>query len=343
MAAMAKMGWNQYVGAIGEAEALRDLLHTGAAVNGLTASDSGWDIHLHLPEQPQNLYGLTAAEAGRKNWRLSGRAAHVQVKHSSKPDSWPKVNIGTARGWVTGSQSGTPTFLLVGQSDESSEKPNWLFVTPKGIHEWLLDRGSLSGDKYSAAQMKGHAFDPRWFGWTLHMWSRYAYVLMAVPHLDELFWATRSYEADEIEMIAQQITATLLAGYLSDTRAVRGDDDLGWWQQPHTNELAAQLLNALIGGFSPDGETAVWSGDVFTGVHEDLFNLADKGMDGWLGHGVSTATYGFEGGGGRDRPIAALQSLIHSIREARMAILECSLFRVEGFRHPIAGLPTPSA
>lgn len=82
---MAYRSWGNFQGDRGEIEALSELLKTGAAINTLTASDTGWDLHLHLPEHSMFIDTDPPSEVDNRylKWRLSGRTAHVQVKRDA--------------------------------------------------------------------------------------------------------------------------------------------------------------------------------------------------------------------------------------------------------------------
>lgn len=119
---MANWSKNQYRGNLGELDVTREFLHMGCAVNSLTASDAGWDLHVQVPEEVHPHEDLPTT------WSLSGRTAHIQVKYTTK-GAIP-VNLSTLRGWVVGSKIGVPTFLFVVFESEGTSlikyAPPWL-------------------------------------------------------------------------------------------------------------------------------------------------------------------------------------------------------------------------
>ncbi|TFV53911.1 hypothetical protein E4P41_20590 [Geodermatophilus sp. DF01-2] len=102
---MGKRTSSHVSGDLAEVEVFGHLLRTGAAINSLTGSDTGWDLHLHVPDQIVDV-------DSSKSWTMSGHSAHVQVKFRSKANS-ARVSIGTMKDWISGSRSGTPTFVFL--------------------------------------------------------------------------------------------------------------------------------------------------------------------------------------------------------------------------------------
>lgn len=133
---MANWSRNQYRGNLGELEVARQFLHMGCAVNSLTASDAGWDLHIQIPEAAQ-LY-----KALPETWPLSGRTVHVQVKYTSSKSI--AVYLDTLRGWVVGSKIGVPTFLVV--LFESDSALTFKFAPP-----WKLEEKCESKPNHRAA------------------------------------------------------------------------------------------------------------------------------------------------------------------------------------------------
>lgn len=119
----AKRTGSNVVGDLNELNVARLLLEHGIAINALTASDTGWDLHCHIPDEPL----CRASESGSASWSLSGRTAHIQVKSSSSGH----LRVGTVRGWLSGTMSGVPTFLFVHKDDEP------VFATPANLQDWL--------------------------------------------------------------------------------------------------------------------------------------------------------------------------------------------------------------
>ena len=338
---MANMTYKQYVGALGEAEVLRHMLRTGASVNGLSASDTGWDLHLHVAAQPVDLDDVDPATAGEHQWQLSGRTAHVQVKRSSKKGGYPTVQLGTARGWVTGSRAGTPTFLLYGRPGTTGDA-EWIFATPAGIDRWLWDRRDRPKGRAKISSLQSYDFGPGYFGWALHMWTHYAPLLLEVPELDDLLWSQRWYSATEIEDIATTITARLVSGFLADIGASRGADE-SWWNGSGAKELAIGCLNALIGGFDGDGYSSYWRHSIYRDVMHTISDEAPIERFGWTGAGVSTHLYSPVGSSPAHDPALALGALIRDVRAARDVVLSYIELRVEGMRGRVAGLPAAGA
>lgn len=57
---------------IGEAKVLMDFLLMGAAVNSLTDSDYGLDLHVQVPLSPQEHNQLTSSGSCLDVWHISG-------------------------------------------------------------------------------------------------------------------------------------------------------------------------------------------------------------------------------------------------------------------------------
>ncbi|MGI6795737.1 hypothetical protein [Gordonia sihwensis] len=120
---MARRTGNNVVGDLNELNVAKLLLEHGIAINALTASDTGWDLHCHIPDDLL----CRASESGSGSWSLSGRTVHVQVKSSSSG----QLRVGTVRGWLSGTLSGVPTFMFVHKVDEP------VFATPANLRDWL--------------------------------------------------------------------------------------------------------------------------------------------------------------------------------------------------------------
>jgi len=107
---------NNRRGKLGELAVASELISSGCAVNSLTFMDLGLDLHVQLPE------GLRAPSPDAQTWRMSGRAAHVQVK-STKTRSLPSISVETADTWRRGAQSGLPTLVVaaIPQDDETTQ------------------------------------------------------------------------------------------------------------------------------------------------------------------------------------------------------------------------------
>jgi hypothetical protein len=153
----------------------------GASVNSLTASDYGWDLHLHVPEEEMYFSPTAPPE---DSWVLSGRTAHVQVKRRSGSSSWPSLATETVRGWLTGTSTGTPTFVFI-VDDTDPKVTKFRFSTPRELDLWLDHYESMSsgtlGNKWTLPY-KRHVF-PR----LLQLWVRYPHVMnnaLIKPYLE---------------------------------------------------------------------------------------------------------------------------------------------------------------
>lgn len=158
------------------------MIEHGFAVNALTATDTGWDLHCHIPEE----LILSASTAGRKSWRLSGKTAHIQVK-SAATDS---LAIGTVRGWLTGTASGVPTLMF------GHHRGRRVFSTPDDLEVWLTsaDRriNSEHGKhKYTYAgrdtekqtPLSFHPYIEERFPSVVHLWTDYPQIALDFPDL----------------------------------------------------------------------------------------------------------------------------------------------------------------
>ncbi|WBM79133.1 hypothetical protein KIV56_11590 [Cryobacterium breve] len=152
-------------GALGEATVLAELLRTGSAVNALTGDDTGWDLHMHIP---------TAPIGSRKKWQLSGLVVHVQVKARQRGLS-VRVGESTVAGWLAGSRSGTPTFLiLVSGSGEAARSYR---VDP---HEMLhLGEPDTRGDVLLTAH-RNAPFDHLTFAYLADLWAHHGLLMMTI-------------------------------------------------------------------------------------------------------------------------------------------------------------------
>ncbi|GAA0573524.1 hypothetical protein GCM10010172_67730 [Paractinoplanes ferrugineus] len=210
---MAKRNTQNYLGDLGEAEAYIELLRIGAGINSLTQSDSGWDLHLHLPAKPMIL-----TSTGSASWELGGRAAHVQVKKQTSRSA-PKLGIGTARGWITGTVAGTPSFLFIVDG-----KKNIQYATPCGISDWLEGRHSMPNENRRAiAGMKLNAFEASRFSRISHLWSAYPNVLLGLSGLDRALHGCLHPDWTDVSGWISEIAL----GWFNV--ASIGNDDTGYW------------------------------------------------------------------------------------------------------------------
>lgn len=188
MEAEAPMATRQLIrhnGDIGEVEVVKAFLLMGAAVNSLTGSDYGLDLHIQVPLRPQQ-YGQL-----ENCWPLSGRVAHAQVKNMTSGQN-PSVSVGRLRGWITGSQVGAPTFVIIFKEDRT------FYLSPRDLQDaleaWearhadaLAEDGQDTDDnpepsapeKVTLGENQAHQFDPKKFPWLLHLWTSYPSVMMS--------------------------------------------------------------------------------------------------------------------------------------------------------------------
>lgn len=110
-----------YIGDVGELKIALKFVEMGCSVNSLTGSDYGLDLHIQLPER------AILAKKQNESWAMSGRTAHLQVKHSTG-DNDPSIKIPTLRSWVTGSRTGVPTFLICLYGEHARYAAPWHFV-----------------------------------------------------------------------------------------------------------------------------------------------------------------------------------------------------------------------
>lgn len=189
------------------------LLEHGYAINALTAADTGWDLHCHVTDQ---LIVDASKAPGTSSWSLSGQTLHVQVKGVTSGD----LRVGTVRGWLSGTASGTPTFMFWRQRG----KP--IFSTPENLAEWFesvpdgtddgVDRGfSLQGSKRTL--LSRHVYDALRFPSIVQLWTRVPYLAMEFPGLTS--WMNHEAEAkDPRDEIVAQFANAIWAdlGYRSD-------------------------------------------------------------------------------------------------------------------------------
>lgn len=151
-----------YIGHVGELKVAIKFLEMGCSVNSLTASDYGLDLHVQLPEQ------VILAKDQKKPWAMSGRAAHVQVKHSTD-DNDHSIKIPTLRSWVTGSRTGIPTFLVCLFEEQARYATPWHFV------EKLKEADSDATKKASKSFGKNSTLvlDEATFPYLLQLWTKY--------------------------------------------------------------------------------------------------------------------------------------------------------------------------
>jgi hypothetical protein len=200
---MAKRTRSNLSGDIGELDVMRKLFEIGSAVNGLTQSDYGWDAHVHTPVHAYKTGHLP------ESWVMSGLTAHVQIKNSTS-GSPADVRVGTLRGWVAGSQVGTPTFFFF------VFKGAPRYASPKMLKKYLA-QAELQGLEDTAEKPIGKRMtleaDFNTFGYLLRLWTRYPRVLLQERvTIDEWVRKTTSQLRDlEKVFISQVALAWLLA------------------------------------------------------------------------------------------------------------------------------------
>jgi hypothetical protein len=217
---------------MGEGQVLSRLLDIGAAVNGLTMDDSGWDVHLHLPVEPM---ASASSRAKSDSWELSGRAAHIQVKARSTLRK-VVVDSGTARGWCTGSAYGTPTFIILVPALDSG-KFGSRFLDPFAIQESVGDGSSATSLPFSDAP----AFRVESFGYLADLWSRHGAIMLSLGESARQYAYAASesvYESSLIEIVILLGRTALVA---TESRA---DGDSGDVMRS-IESIVAQLLSKL--------------------------------------------------------------------------------------------------
>lgn len=220
---MAKRTKNHYLGDVGEASVIRRMLDTGASLNSLSASDYGWDLHIHLPCEPF-LVPLDRT-CIKDSWPMSGRTAHIQVKNWV---SDPTVVIGTLRGWVSSGASGIPTFVVIPRSDDPGE---WKYLGPGELDELLGKNSSLDDDR-SVSMVNSLPFPDSVLHHLLDLWTwnprmtlvgRFDKVMTMRPGPDRL---KSTYDA------AVDLAALLLTAWVADHDPLigigDGDEIPGW-------------------------------------------------------------------------------------------------------------------
>lgn len=157
------------------------MIEHGIGVNALTASDSGWDLHCHVPDA----LIIDASMAGRRSWDLSGRTAHIQVKSSTSD----MLTVGTVRGWLTGTAAGVPTFIF------GTLRGGQVFSSPSDLDDWLYSAGTAADDasqhRYTytgrntqkQTKLGYHRYDKARFPSVLQMWVMYPQLACAFTAL----------------------------------------------------------------------------------------------------------------------------------------------------------------
>lgn len=231
--------WSAYQGDRGEIEIVRDLLDTGAAINTLTASDTGWDLHLHMPAQPMYVNEEPPKELNRRTlaWRLAGRTAHVQVKRTST--AGVRLKVGTVRGWITGTEAGTPTFLIVLRDSQGNDEPTKFLATPGVLKVWL-DSVSDKTDEEEVdfAQGRLFPFSARTFARDVAIWGHYQELLLEHPVVDKVLHGGTVQQLGAHQFVEQVLLACL------SHEGSTADEGGRWWagETQRTASRAVELL-----------------------------------------------------------------------------------------------------
>ncbi|WP_412872438.1 hypothetical protein [Curtobacterium flaccumfaciens] len=214
------------------------LLEHGLAINMLTASDTGWDLHCHVPE---GLF-LRSSTAGHASWSLSGRTTHVQVK--SAPTD--RLSVGTVRGWVSGTASGVPTFLF------GRLNGNAVFSSPADLAHWLHS-GQTPGDdaakhKYTfrgketrlQTPLATHPYSVERFPSVLQLWVRYPQLALHFPAATA--WMNHEAGAGDLYNVVMPELANAIWA------------DAGFGRHTETSELEVSLVELYRAAGSDDAE-----------------------------------------------------------------------------------------
>lgn len=174
---MARRTGSNVTGDLNEFRVAQLLLEHGVAINALTASDTGWDLHCHVPDDLIR----QASTSSLSSWNLSGRTAHVQVK-SAPTDS---LNVGTARGWYTGTMSGVPTFMFCTLNNHSvfsapDDLEVWLDIATRHAPDTGKHRYTLRGRSTAKQTRLGtHSYSEERFPSVLQLWVHYPQIAMS--------------------------------------------------------------------------------------------------------------------------------------------------------------------
>lgn len=220
---MAKRTKNHYLGDVGETSVIRRMLDTGASLNSLSASDYGWDLHIHLPREP---FAVPLDRTHIKDsWTMSGRTAHIQVKNWM---SDPTVVIGTLRGWVSSGTSGIPTFVVIPRSDDPSE---WKYLGPGELAE-ILDKNSSKDDDSSVSMLDSLPFPDLELHHLLDLWTWNPRMTL-VGRFDKILTMRQGPERVKATYdAAVDLAALLLTAWVADHDPLiglgDGDEIHGW-------------------------------------------------------------------------------------------------------------------
>lgn len=217
---MANRAYKNFTGDRGEYRAIAQLLETGAAINSLTSADTGWDLHLHLPEEPLAFLDNMQLSRATKGWKLSGRIAHVQVK-SMELSSYPSLARGTVNGWIAGSTYGVPTFVLLLKAEDDIEFVDIadlvLFITQSDADAQAWKSGTEVGP-VKLGKVRRRRFDPVNFSAIAHLYLTYPVLMSTVGSMvNDVLWSTPRTE--EGSRALRKLVVALVDGHASETLA----------------------------------------------------------------------------------------------------------------------------
>lgn len=213
---VAKRMKSHYLGQLGETAVIRRMLDTGSSLNSLSASDYGWDLHIHLPREP---FAVPSDRARiKESWIMSGRTAHIQVKNWV---SSPKVNVGTLRGWVSGGMSGMPTFVVIPSSDDPSE---WKYLGPGELDE-LLQKCSSTGDEGTVTMSNILPFPDAALHHLLDLWTWNSQMTLVGRFDKVLVMQPGPERAKAVYNSAVNLAALLLTAWAADHEPYAGSGD----------------------------------------------------------------------------------------------------------------------
>lgn len=255
---MARRTGSNARGDINELSCAISMIEHGFAVNALTATDTGWDLHCHIPDD----LILSASAAGRNSWQLSGKTAHIQVK-SAATDS---LSIGTVRGWLTGTASGVPTLMF------GHYRGRQVFSAPNDLEAWLAsaDRKVNSDDvkhKYTYAgratekqtPLSFHQYVEERFPSVIQLWTEYPQIALDFPDLTT--WMNHEDRAPDPR---PRLVENLALAVWADARYDRNTED---------SILLASLSSLYGAAGCEDGEACateiLTSGLVFNHTYRD--------------------------------------------------------------------------
>lgn len=208
---MAKRTSSNVKGDLNELHVSELMLEHGIAINTMTASDTGWDLHCHIPDR---LIQNASKAPGDISWTLSGRVAHIQVKSAAKD----RFRVGTVLGWLTGTLCGVPTFMFTRHNDRT------VFSTPENLDEWLILASRHASDsdthvftlsgKNTTVQTKlaHHVYKMNRFPSVVQLWIRYPQIAQSYPALTS--WVNHDEDDEfpgQIECLVQELAKAIWA------------------------------------------------------------------------------------------------------------------------------------